>query len=68
MKVSLHAQTQAVDVASVQATRRGSPGLKPKEWEMLEPRLKAATRTLWAIQNWRSRLPKEFMEEIEGER
>jgi hypothetical protein len=66
-KPNLHSQTQAVDVAALQATRRGSPGMKPKEWEMLEPRLKAATATLLLVQVWRDRLPPEFIREIEGE-
>jgi hypothetical protein len=66
MKASLHAQTSAVDVAAVHAMRRGNPSMKPKEWEHLEPGLKAATLTLMLLQSWRSRLPKEFIAEIEG--
>ena len=42
MKPSLHAQASAVDVAHVQARRRGCPDLKPKQWEYLEEKLAAA--------------------------
>jgi hypothetical protein len=68
-KPSLHAQTQAVDVAALQATRRGSPAMKPKQWEHLEPGLKAATTTLLLVQVWRDRLAAavpEFIREVEG--
>ena len=67
MKTTLHAQASAVDVASVQATRRGSPGMKAREWEMLEPRLKAACRTLLLLDASRH-LPgiAQFIAEIEG--
>jgi hypothetical protein len=68
MKTSLHAQTSAVDVAAVQAMRRGNPSMTPKAWEDLEPGLKAATLTLMLLQSWRSRLPADFIAEIEGER
>lgn len=47
-------------------SRRGSPAMKPREWEMLEPRLKAAFGTPLMIQNWREKLPKELLDEIEG--
>ena len=55
MKLNLHSQASAVDVAAVQARRRGSPSMKPREWEMLEPRLQAAMRTLTLLNAWRDR-------------
>lgn len=51
---------------STQARQRGNIKMKPVEWEMLEPRLSAATTTLMLIQSWRDRLPAEFLAEIEG--
>lgn len=67
MKPSLHAQASAVDVAAVQATRRGSPGMKPREWEHLEPGLRAATVTLMLLNAARDRPGvAEFLAEIEG--
>jgi hypothetical protein len=69
MKPSLHSQTSSVDVAATLARRRGSPSLKPKEWQMLEPRLQAATHTLLLVQVWRDRLAAavpEFIREVEG--
>lgn len=65
-KISLHAQAAAVDVARVQASRRGCPSLKPKEWEMLEPRLRAAHHAMLMIEVFRDRLPAEFIAECEG--
>lgn len=66
MKSSLHAQISSVDVARLQAARRGQIKLRPSEWEMHEQGLKAAQATLQAIQNWRGLLPEAFLAEIEG--
>ena len=66
MKPSLHAQASAVDVAHVQARRRGSPSMKPKEWEHLEEKLAAACFTLRMLDANRHRIPPEFFAEIEG--
>jgi hypothetical protein len=66
MKTSLHAQASAVDVLSVQARQRGNIKMRPNEWEMLEPRLRAAALTLMLLQSWRDRLPAAFLAEIEG--
>lgn len=68
MKPTLHSQATAVDVAALQAQRRGSLPMKPREWDMLAPRLRAAVLTLTLLQSWRSRLQAslpEFMAEIE---
>lgn len=66
MKVSLYAQATAVDLAS-SFDGRSPPKMRDGERKMLEDGLKAATRTLWTIQNWRDRLPAEFVDEGEGE-
>lgn len=66
MKPSLHAQASAVDLAAVQARRRGVPAMKPKEWEHLDAALSAAAFTMLLIQAWRDKLPRDFIAEIEG--
>lgn len=50
MKPSLRLQTRAVDSVHTYARRRGSPAMKPKEWEMLALRLGAAFVTLTLLQ------------------
>lgn len=66
-KVSLHAQASAVDIAAMQAERRGYPGLDPKDWDHIAPGLAVAYGTLCLLQAWRDRLPPAFIAEIEGE-
>ena len=66
MKTSLHSQAMAVDVAHVQACRRGCPDLKPKQWEYLEEKLAAACFTLRLLDANRHRIPAEFFAEIEA--
>jgi hypothetical protein len=66
MKSSLHAQMSAVDLMATQARQRGNLKMKHAQWEMLDPRLCDATRTLMLLQSWRARLPAEFIAEIEG--
>ena len=63
---SLHAQASAIDVARIQAERRGQVKMRLSEWEMQEQGLKAASNTLLSIQNWRGLLPEAFLAEIEG--
>lgn len=68
MKTSLYSQAAAVDVAAVQAARRGSPAMRPREWEMLEPRLRAAFLTLTLLNNYRDRPGfAEFIADVEAD-
>lgn len=66
MKISIFAQASSVDVAWTQAKRRGSPGLRPKDWEHLEEKLAAACRTLRLIDASRGQIPPQLMAELEG--
>lgn len=67
MGKSVHSQAAATDVATAHF-RAGlpPPKLREPEREMIEAGLKAATRTLWTINSWRSKLPPEFIAECEG--
>ena len=64
-KVSLHAQASAVDVALSAFRSRSLPKLRQGELEMQERNLRAAKRTMLALQVWRDRLPEEFVAECE---
>ena len=67
MKSTLHAQAEAVGVMSTQAKQRGNIKMKPAQWEMLDPRLCAAARTLMLLNAARNRPGvAEFLAEIEG--
>lgn len=66
MKASLHAQASAVDTMATQARQRGNIKMTPAQWEMLEPRLNAATMTLMLLQSMRAKLPADVLAEIEG--
>jgi hypothetical protein len=69
MKSTLHAQASAVDIASAwprRLTTSNAVRLKQSEAEMIEDGLKAAYWTLVLLQAWRSKLPAEFIAEIEG--
>jgi hypothetical protein len=67
MTLSLHAQASAVDLMATQARQRGNIKMKPAQWEMLDPRLCAAARTLMLLNAARNRPGvAEFIAEIEG--